>query len=137
MNGRRILGAAAAFAVTASVAVPAATRVDGAASVLGRLESGLWQLRPLDGRRNPPAPVCLGDPEQLAQLQHLRRNCGRRLVAAARDSVTLSYECPSIGSGHTTIRVETSRLARIESQGLDNGIPFAFRAEARRIGPCR
>jgi hypothetical protein len=39
--------------------------------------------------------------------------------------------------GHSTIRVETPRLVRIESQGVDGGMPFEFRAEARRIGPCR
>jgi hypothetical protein len=137
MKGRRIPGVAAALAVAASAAAPAGSRVEGAAPVLGRLEHGLWQLRPLDGRRSPQPSVCLGDPEKLAQLQHVHRNCSRRLVASARDSVTLSYECPAIGSGHTVIRVETPRLARIESQGLDNGVPFAFRAEARRIGPCR
>lgn len=136
MSGRRILGCVAALGLAAAAAAPALTRVEGAAPVLGRLERGLWQLRALDGRRSP-APLCLGDPEQLAQIRHLRRDCRRSFVAAGRDSVTLSYDCPSVGSGQTTIRVHTPRLARIEAQGLDNGVPFALRAEARRVGPCR
>ena len=138
MSRRRMLvaGAGAALAIAAAAAAPALTRVDGAAPVLGRLERGLWQLRALDGRSSP-APICLGDAEQLAQVRHLRSSCNRSLAAVRRDSVTLSYDCPGIGSGETTIRVHTPRLARIETQGLDNGVPFALRAEARRIGPCR
>ena len=62
--------------------------------------------------------------------------CRRDVVAADADSVTVNYSCPGTGRGRTTIRIETPRLVQIDSQGLDHGMPFALRAEARRVGPC-
>ena len=49
---------------------------------------------------------------------------------------TVSYSCPGAGSGRTTIRVETTRLLDIQSQGIVNNAPFEVRYEARRTGPC-
>jgi hypothetical protein len=123
-------------ALAAAAAVPSMAEVRQPLPVLGRLQPGLWHLRDLDGGASPPAPVCLGDPALLVQLRHRGRDCSKGPVSSAPDSVTITYNCPAAGLGHTTIRVETPRLARIESQGIDNGIPFAFRAEARRVGPC-
>ncbi|HEX9931888.1 MAG TPA: hypothetical protein VGB08_03515 [Allosphingosinicella sp.] len=128
-TGAVILFAAAAAAATGS----AATRT--AVPVLGRLENGLWQLRSLDGG-GTIAAVCLGDPSVLAQLRHRGVACRRTVVGQGPDSVELRYSCPA-AFGQTAIRVETSRLARVETQGVDNGVPFAFRAEARRVGSCR
>jgi hypothetical protein len=128
---------AVALIFVAAAAAPALTQQPARTPVLGRLEPGLWQLRSLGGGLGQAAPVCIGDPAILAQLQHRRSNCSRSLVSSNGDTVALRYSCDSAGMGHSTIRVETPRLARIESQGVDGGIPFEFRAEARRIGPCR
>jgi hypothetical protein len=117
----------------AAVAGAAASQTGG--PVLGRLESGLWQLRSLEGGAALGA-VCLGDPAILGQLRHRGLSCRRTVVGQGQDSVELHYNCPA-AFGQTAIRVETSRLARVETQGVDNGVPFAFRAEARRVGPCR
>jgi hypothetical protein len=131
--GYRAARGAAAIILCASAAA-AATQAD--LPVLGRLQGGLWQLRNLDGGGGSFGSICLGDPGALAQLRHRAQSCSRSVVAHGADTVEVQYSCPA-ASGHTTIRVETSQLARVESQGIDNGVPFGFRAEARRVGPCR
>jgi len=126
-------GAAIILAAAAAAAGGAATQTE--LPVLGRLESGLWQLRSLEGGGTMGA-ICLGDRGLLAQLRHRDLACRRSVVGQGQDSIELRYTCPS-AFGQTTIRVETPRLARVESQGVDDGTPFGFRAEARRVGPCR
>jgi hypothetical protein len=102
--------------------------------VLDRLESGLWELRaPNDG---VIASICLGDPALLTQPRHGATACRRRVIGSDARTVTVHYSCAGTGSGQTEVRVETPRLAQIDSQGLDRGIPFALRAQARRIGAC-
>ncbi|MGZ8998512.1 MAG: hypothetical protein ACXW2T_06615, partial [Allosphingosinicella sp.] len=80
--------------------------------------------------------ICLGDPGDLAQLQHRGASCSREVVASDDRSATLQYSCRGVGSGRTTIRFETPRLVQIDTQGLDQGTPFAIRAQARRSGAC-
>ncbi len=59
---------------------------------------------------------------------------------ARGDALAVTGMPPSVpwlgGSGRTTIRVETPRLVQIETQGIADQSPFAFSAEARRIGTC-
>jgi hypothetical protein len=131
-GGARSSGAAIILSAAAAAAA-AATQTE--LPVLGRLEPGLWQLRSLEGGGAMGA-VCLGDRGLLAQLRHRAQVCPRSVVASGQDMVEIRYSCPA-AVGQTTIRTETSRLARVETQGIDNGVPFAFRVEARRIGPCR
>ena len=133
---KRSAAAACAAILVASAAAAAATAQASrdAVPVLGRLEAGLWELRNLGGRERF-APLCLGDPAAFIQLQHRRTACTRSVVARSRDTLEVRYTCPA-AFGQTTIRVEGSRLARIESEGVDNGVPFGFRVEARRIGRC-
>jgi hypothetical protein len=128
---------AAAIAVAASAAAPALTQGSATSPVLARLQKGLWQVRMLGAREVSPRMICLGDPGNFVQLHHPRHRCSRSVSASTSNSVTMNYECPGIASGLTTIRAETPRLVRIESQGIDEGVPFAFRAEARRVGTCR
>lgn len=140
MSGDRVkarfpnAAAAAALLVTGGALAPALAAQDDLAP-LGRLEAGLYELRDLD-RAGRFAPVCLGDRSALVQLQHRRTGCSRQVVTRAQDSIEVRYSCPG-GFGQTAIRVETPRLARIETQGVDKGVPFGFRAEARRVGACR
>jgi hypothetical protein len=131
---RAAQGAAILLSVAAAAAAGAQASRPAAMPVLGRLQNGLWELRSLEGNGRF-APVCLGDRDALVQLQHRRAACARTIVAQAQDRLEVAYNCPS-GFGQTTIRVETPRLARIESEGVDNGVPFGFRLEARRVGPC-
>jgi hypothetical protein len=126
---------AALATMLAAAAAAAAAASQTELPVLGRLERGLWQLRSLEGGGNIAA-VCLGDRGLLTQLRHRGVACRRTLVGHSQDSLEIHYNCPA-AFGQTVIRVETPQLARVESQGVDNGIPFGFRAEARRIGACR
>lgn len=123
------LGAAVFFAAPA---VPQAS--PQAIPLLDRLEAGLWELRGTGNAR--VASICLGDRARLTQPRHSGLACTRTVIGGDARSVTVRYSCPGVGSGRTEIRVETPRLAQIDSQGLDRGAPFALRAEARRIGPC-
>ena len=110
---------------------PAATQQPGP---LAQVERGLWQLRGSGGE--VAGSVCLGDPLLLAQPEHGPQPCTREMLAADLHSVTIGYVCPGMGRGRTLLRVETPRLVQIDSQGLHNGLPFALRAQARRIGTC-
>ena len=107
----------------------------GAQPMLARLEAGRWELR--GGSSNVRvAAICLGNPILLTQPRHGAAPCSRDVVAADATSMVVNYSCPGLGRGRTTLRFETPRLVQIDSQGVDRGMPFALRAEARRVGPC-
>ena len=59
------------------------------------------------------------------------------MVEDAAGEVTVQYSCPGDGYGRTNIRRESGSLVQIESQGIADGRPFQFTAEARRTGACR
>lgn len=104
--------------------------------VLAKLPRGQWVISPSDG--GPARRVCLGDPVQLVQLRHAgSRDCSRFVVEEEPNKVTVQYTCRGNGYGRTSIRRETNTLVQIESQGIAGGLPFQFRAEARRTGACR
>jgi len=125
----------AAAGLLLAIAGPGHSQPAGAGSqMLTRLESGQWELR--GGNNARIAAICLGNPILLTQPRHASAPCSRDVVAADANSMTVNYSCPGLGRGRTTIRIETPRLVQIDSQGLDHGMPFALRAEARRVGPC-
>ena len=113
---------------------PASTQ-EPSIPLLERIEAGQWEVRGTG--HGLIASICLGDRHLLIQPQHGSADCSRNLVSSGEDSATIRYTCPGDGFGQTTIRLETPRLARIDSQGLKQGVPFALRGEARRVGPCR
>jgi hypothetical protein len=117
----------AAFAVPASGQKPALT-------MLGQLDPGGWELRDRDG--GPVQRICLPDARRLIQLRHPDDACERLIVDDGATEVTVQYTCRGRGYGRTHIRRETSRLVQIDSQGIADGLPFAFSAEARRVGNC-
>jgi hypothetical protein len=98
-----------------------------------QLERGRWQLRDAAGESRS---ICLGDPTALVQLEHKGVSCEQEILASEKAGATVQYSCPGRGYGHTSIRVETPRLARIDTQGLIDGRPFSYRAEARKVGTC-
>ena len=100
---------------------------------LNGLEHGQWELRETGGTNRA---VCLGDPTSLFQQRHRGVQCSRFVIENGATSATVHYTCPGAGHGRTTITVETPRLIRIESQGLDAGAPFSFEMEGRRVGAC-
>jgi hypothetical protein len=124
-----------AVAATLMIAAPGLTQAVGKLTALARLEPGLWQLRNLDDRRPLPS-ICIGDPNLLMQVQHRNSPCSRLVIANGPRGATVQYTCPAGGFGRTSIRVETPRLAQIDTQGIVDNTPFGYRAEARRVGGC-
>lgn len=104
-------------------------------AMLRGLQRGQWAVVSRDG--GPSRTVCLGDTAQLIQLTHGGSNCSRFVVEDAPDKVTVQYTCKGNGYGRTSIRKETGALVQIESQGIAGGLPFQFKAEARRTGVCK
>jgi len=126
---RGALGLAGLFAVAAPVFAFALSDVPA----LSKLERGRWQLR---GPGGEPRSVCLGDPALLVQVEHEGVRCEHEVLASDAGATTVQYSCPGRGYGHTSIRAETPRLARIDTQGLVDGRPFSYRIEARKTGTC-
>lgn len=101
---------------------------------LAGIDRGRWQVS--DSQGAEARSICLGDPAALLQLEHRGADCPLEVLASGPGTATVQYSCPGRGFGHTSIRVETPRLVRIDTQGLADGRPFAYRAEARRVGAC-
>lgn len=118
-----------AFAVPAAGQRPALTMLD-------QLEGGRWELRVREDNRAVER-FCVANGRRFIQLRHPESNCERFVVADRASDVTVQYTCRGRGYGRTHIRRETSRLVQIESQGIADGLPFEFSAEARRVGDCR
>lgn len=123
------LGLAGLFAAAAPVFALAVPKLEA----LAKLEPGRWQLSEADGARRS---ICVADPAALVQLEHEGATCEQEVLANEAGATTVEYSCPGRGFGRTSIRVETPRLARIDTQGLADGSPFAYRVEARKVGAC-
>ena len=129
--GRILCACMLAIAVTAAPSQPGKPL-----AALARLEPGLWQIREMNKANAPPQSICVSDPAVLTQLQHRQSPCSRFVITNEAQLVTIHYTCPANGFGRTSLRVETSRLAKIDTQGIVDNVPFAYRAEARRVGDC-
>lgn len=106
----------------------------GGLAMLDGLAKGEWTMRPRDG--SAIRKICLRNGREFIQLQHKEPNCSRFVVEDSDTKATVQYTCPGNGYGRTSIRRETPSLVQIESQGIANGLPFQFTAEARRTGNC-
>lgn len=104
-------------------------------AALGRLEPGQWELRSRDPGE-PMQRLCVRDLMALIQLRHQGQLCRRFVVEDSRDRTSIAYDCAGKGHGRTDVRVETSRLAQIDTQGVVDGYPFAMALEGRRVGSC-
>lgn len=133
MKMLRALAMAAATLAVGS-AVPAVGQGRSLA-MLDRLDHGAWELR-FRGNDDGLRRICLSDGNDLIQLQHPSAKCSRIIIEDTPSEVTVQYTCPGKGYGRTNIRRESGRLIQIDSQGIANGLPFAFAAEARLVGSC-
>ena len=129
---RRIAGIG--LAALAVVAAPAAGQRQSLV-MLDRMEPGQWELVARDGSRARER-VCLRDGRRLVQWRHPASACDRLIVEDSSTEVTVQYTCRGQGFGRTTIRMETSRLIQMQTQGIAGGLPFDYVAEGRYIGPC-
>ncbi|HWK36715.1 hypothetical protein [Sphingomonas sp.] len=132
LRGLARVMAAAGLTGWAVAALASPAQAPGFAA-LKSLEKGRWQLREAgaDGRS-----VCLGDPATLFQQRHRGVQCSRLTLENTPTTATVSYSCPGTGHGRTMITVETPRLIRIESQGMEGGAPFSLELEGRHVGAC-
>lgn len=128
-----------AFSIVAALtAVSADTLMAQSRSMglLDRLSTGRWELRLRDAAA-APQHLCLGDARQLIQLRHPGQNCSRIVVEDTPSQIVVQYTCPGHGYGRTLIRRESDSLVQLDTQGIAQGLPFAYAAEARRVGACR
>lgn len=105
-----------------------------ALAMLNDLDAGRWELRVRDD--GSVERICLPNVKRLIQLRHPADACERLIVTDAASEVTVQYTCRGRGYGRTHIRRETNRLIQLDTQGIADGLPFAFAAEARRVGDC-
>jgi hypothetical protein len=117
----------------AGAALLLATAAEAPLTALSQIEPGQWSLNSVGGRSRS---ICLSDPRVLLQLQHTGVVCSRYVIANDKSSTVVHYTCPGSGHGRTEVKVETSRLIQILSQGISNNAPFDWALEARRTGPC-
>lgn len=94
---------------------------------------GSWNVSFDDGTSRR---MCIEDLKPLLQLAHAGPACPKLVIEHKPDRATAHYTCSGSGWGRTSLLVETPRLVRISSQGIAGRAPFAFEAEARRLGAC-
>jgi len=133
-KGRRMLCGAVAMMIAAQPAASASL-----SGPLKGLEPGEWELRErgAEADRSGPRRLCLADLRQFIQIRHARNSCKRLTIEDAPNRLSVSYDCAGAGGGRTDLRIETSRLVQIRSQGVAEGSPFSFVLEGRRLGACR
>ncbi|MFD2577904.1 DUF3617 domain-containing protein [Novosphingobium colocasiae] len=126
-----------AIAGAAALVVGASAAYAGSAlGMLDRLQPGAWELRERTAGAPSVTSVCIDGGRKLVQLRHPGLACSTLVIDDNPTDVTVQYTCRGQGYGRTHIRRETDTLIQIDSQGIANGLPFAFAAEARRIGRC-
>lgn len=133
ISARRILTGIALF--TVFVGSPGQAQ-RGQALMLDRLEAGDWEVRdrdPAGGRTR----LCIDSGRKLVQIRHQKEACRSFTVEDTAENVTIHYTCAGNGYGRTRIHFENTGLVQLETQGIAGGLPFAFTAEARRMGTCR
>ena len=129
----RMAAVATAFFGTAAAYGAADPSAKG---LLSSLDHGDWELR-IRNDNGAKRHICFDGGLQLVQLGHAGMNCKSVVLSNTPEQITVQYTCPGQGYGRTSIRRETHRLVQIDSQGIAQGVPFAFAAEARRVGACR
>jgi hypothetical protein len=128
----RIISATAALLSGFAIAAPAQTP---SMAVLDGLTRGEWTLKE-HGSREAGQKVCLGNPERLLQIEHANATCSRYVIENSPRKLRVSYKCGRSGQGVTEIKLESSSLVQISSQGIRNNAPFSLHMEGRRTGGC-
>lgn len=103
---------------------------------LASLETGEWELKER-GSKSKPTRLCVTDGNQLLQPNHVSRQCQRYVIRSTSRQVSASFDCAEGGQGRTDLRIETSRLIQLSSQGVFDGRPYSIALEGRHIGVCR
>jgi hypothetical protein len=80
--------------------------------------------------------VCLPDSALLMQWEHRTKACRRTVVTSGMERAEVQYSCAGGGFGTSRVQVLTPRSIKINTQGIADGLPFAYVIHARRIGDC-
>lgn len=128
-------GAALAGIATLAFAAPSLLAQRSGLMMLDRFEAGQWEVRARDTTTSRSS-LCIDNGRDLVQLRHAGAACRSVVIEDTPSAVTIQYTCPGNGYGRTRIRMENARLAQIETQGIAQGLPFDYSAEARRVGSC-
>ena len=134
-KARKRMAVLGAIVALPALGLAAPSMAQASLAMLASLDSGAWEVRFRDG--SPSRKLCVRSGREFIQLRHTESGCNRFVVEDGKDEVTVQYTCPGNGYGRTNIRKEGSGLVQIDSQGIADGRPFQFSAEARRTGSCR
>lgn len=135
MSTHNRLALLAMFAMALASPSSAAAAQPPSLAALGLLEHGEWELH--ERGNDVPRRVCISDGSQLLQLRHPGHQCRRFVIRNDSKQVSVAYDCAASGRGRTDVRIETSRLVQIDSQGISEGTPFVMAFEGRRVGNCK
>ena len=95
---------------------------------------GEWEVAKAAGSRGER--LCLSDPAILLQWEHRNRQCTRAIVTSSVERAEVHYRCIGGGFGTSRVEVLTPRAIRVKTQGIADGLPFAYVLHARRVGAC-
>ena len=125
------------FAAIVGAGVACALVLGGAAkpAALAQVAPGLWEVSGVPGMK-APVRQCVGDLLALAQFEHRKASCDRRVLSDNETSTIVEYTCSGGGFGHSEISLITPRNLRISTQGISDGLPFNYVLQARRVGDC-
>lgn len=127
------------FSIAACVAVLAITAAAVAADkpkTLSAAAPGLWELTGVQGSKTP-VRECLINLAALGQYEHRARTCKATTQSDTGKVTVINYTCAGSDFGRTSIKFVTPRNLRVETQGISDGLPFAYKIEARRVGECK
>jgi len=125
--------AAAALVAGLFAMLPAAAQAPELAMFDG-LKKGGWLLRIRDD--GSQRRICLRTGSEFIQLRHRQPGCSQFVVKDEPSEIVVQYTCRGNGYGRTSVRREDNELVQVKTQGIYNGVPFAFGGEARYEGPC-
>lgn len=103
-------------------------------AALSQVNPGLWEIAGMPGGK--PLRECVADPAVLAQLEHRKRSCARKITSDNGTQTVINYTCAAKDFGSSKMTVITPRSMRIETQGISDNMPFNYVLQARRVGDC-
>ncbi|WP_051504068.1 DUF3617 domain-containing protein [Sphingomonas jaspsi] len=128
-RGTRITLAIAAIAASAVAVAAAGPRA------LAPATGGLWEVSRNAQGQNAQR-LCVPDPAALAQYEHLGQQCTRVVIADHGTQAVFHYTCADGGFGRSDVTLITPRTLRVDTQGINRGLPFHYQLHARRVGEC-
>ena len=117
-----------------SACVVAAALLLGASLPQAMVGPGQWEIAKSASERGEK--ICLPDPAMLMQWEHRGKPCTRTIVTSSIDRAEVNYACIGGGFGTSRVEVLTPRSIKVNTQGIADGLPFAYAVHARRIGAC-